>query len=650
MYTDKPLAIIRELSCNAHDSHIAAGWPEKQFEIHLPTRLDPMLRVKDFGLGLCQEDIFGIYTTYFDSNKILTNKQTGGLGLGSKSPFSYVDTYTVISIFEGEKKTYTAFIGPEGTPCISLLATEASTDCNGVEIVLPIKPQDYNNFQVATCKVLRYFEHTPKVTGMDSYREITPLTYTTRTDTFGLSDDINTPTVIQGTVGYPLKLSLLNLSEGQRRVINNLDPILFCPIGSVDIAPSREELSYDPQTINYLTDYCLKILKQMQDEMNKELDSKADAWEAQLHVWDDQYKMQQIYTDVQPPQYKQMALSLKNRLEFKPSYSLVYNHTPRSRYSRWSGNNNPRPNEKPKCTRQNYSFAASRTSRFFYNDIDSHNKSVQRLKLLLTPGSQEQFVLIERDDLADLMTAHPQLKWEKISSLPEPAKAAKGQKANTRVAMLLRVSRRRNDGIGLDQIRGEVDLKDYKYYIKCSRGEPDYDIYKKGASWLLHNLHLAITYGVHINTDEIIGIPKTQWKLIKHTKLQDIGDILVPKVKAAVKGRNLRAEFAYLTAQNAALSGWPTSVREALAAANGAVPELAQLQRQYKVTLGQDVTGLYQLARKLDIVPEVDEGKQVTIGTQVHEQIASRYPLLSFIESWSHHESELKAALNDYIQ
>lgn len=41
LYSNKFKAILRELGCNAYDSHVEAGYPEKPFTVHLPTRLNP---------------------------------------------------------------------------------------------------------------------------------------------------------------------------------------------------------------------------------------------------------------------------------------------------------------------------------------------------------------------------------------------------------------------------------------------------------------------------------------------------------------------------------------------------------------------------------------------------------------------------------
>jgi hypothetical protein len=86
LYANKIRAIIRELSCNAVDSHVAAGKADVPFDVYLPTALEPFFRIRDYGTGLDHEQVTNIYTTYFESTKTGSNDFIGALGLGSKSP------------------------------------------------------------------------------------------------------------------------------------------------------------------------------------------------------------------------------------------------------------------------------------------------------------------------------------------------------------------------------------------------------------------------------------------------------------------------------------------------------------------------------------------------------------------------------------
>ena len=65
LYSDKELANVRELSCNAKDAHIDAGTTDTLFEVHLPNTLEPYFGVKDFGTGLTPQQMIDIYTVFF---------------------------------------------------------------------------------------------------------------------------------------------------------------------------------------------------------------------------------------------------------------------------------------------------------------------------------------------------------------------------------------------------------------------------------------------------------------------------------------------------------------------------------------------------------------------------------------------------------
>ena len=132
LYANKIRAIIRELSCNAIDSHTAAGKLDTQFEVHIPNALEPHFSIRDFGTGLTHEQVTNIYATYFESTKTDSNAFIGALGLGSKSPFSYTDNFTVTAIKDGKKGIYSAFINGEGVPSIALMMSEDTDEHAGV--------------------------------------------------------------------------------------------------------------------------------------------------------------------------------------------------------------------------------------------------------------------------------------------------------------------------------------------------------------------------------------------------------------------------------------------------------------------------------------------------------------------------------------
>ena len=263
LYSNRILAIVRELSCNAYDAHKAVGKESVPFELHLPTTLAPFFTIKDFGTGLTHQQVMTIYTTYFESTKTDSDDFIGQLGLGSKSPFSYTNQFTVISRIDGVANSYSMHIGEEGTPAVSHLGSTETDEENGLTITLHVKQPDFYSFRDAAQKALVYFDPYPTIIG-DHVKE--QIKYHARHDKWAIRADSKSHRgnirVIQGFVQYPLDTNQLvtedDLSDDAKSILTApLD--LFVPIGMVQVAPSREHLSYDKRTVANLVKFLNEV-------------------------------------------------------------------------------------------------------------------------------------------------------------------------------------------------------------------------------------------------------------------------------------------------------------------------------------------------------------------------------------------------------
>lgn len=289
MYSDKPGAILRELGANAVDSHRAAGKADKPFEVQLPTALDPILRIRDFGTGMSEEFIKRRYNSYGVSTKNDNNDDIGGLGLGSKTPLAYTDSFQITSWYEGEKKVYIAYIKANGSPSVNgPISTEPCGDETGVEITLPIHAQDFGRFRDAAAKTYMWFDPMPRIN-----TPITMVDWTVRNETFGILSSyyLSQLRILMGPVAYPvdqyqLTQALQQLPEKDRDKINGLfytrGLCLFAPIGSVDITPSREALSYDSGSIDKLVQLLRDTANQILSEVERTLEDCNTFTEAKL--------------------------------------------------------------------------------------------------------------------------------------------------------------------------------------------------------------------------------------------------------------------------------------------------------------------------------------------------------------------------------
>jgi hypothetical protein len=266
LYSDKIAAVLREIGCNAADAHTQGGTPDRAIEVKLPNRIDPQFYIKDWGPGLSDEDVMDMYTTYFASSKQSTNDYTGAFGLGSKSPFSYTDSFTVTSVHGGRKRTYSAHLDNSGAPTIGRLSDE-DADANwdhGLMVAFPVKPADFATFQDRANSIFRWFRVVPEVRGgaRPARAEFT-LDQTDFCRVTGAGCG-----VLMGNVHYPLAASqITGLIDGARGMFELGDVVLKVDIGDVNVAASRESLQYDKQSIAFLLKRCEDVSKHIADDI-----------------------------------------------------------------------------------------------------------------------------------------------------------------------------------------------------------------------------------------------------------------------------------------------------------------------------------------------------------------------------------------------
>jgi hypothetical protein len=277
LYSDKVLAVLREYSCNAVDAHAEAGCPERPIVVTLPNRMNPYYKVRDFGPALNESEIQDVYAFYGESTKRNSNNQIGMLGIGSKSAFAYGDNFVINSFIDGEKHIYNAFIDPSQIGQISKIGKESTDEENGIEIVLPTKEEDHNEFSEKAKQLFQWFKVRPIIHGVSTpeYDEHETLFKGdgwrwTNEDTHGYYNK-GKPIAVMGNIGYPIDDSALNLSvEDKLDDLLSSNLVLEFEIGDLEIAASREGLQYTEYTRKAIADRLEKVSKELAKEVSKE--------------------------------------------------------------------------------------------------------------------------------------------------------------------------------------------------------------------------------------------------------------------------------------------------------------------------------------------------------------------------------------------
>lgn len=286
----------------SHPTYDLSAWEKKLPIVHMPNRLEPHFSVRDFGTGLSHEKIMKMYTTYFHSDKNTSNDYTGCLGLGSKSPFAYTDHFTVISYWNGEKRTYMAVL-KEGFPHISIFKdgtgkelVEPTTEANGLQVQFAVKTHDIYEFDNEALRLYPFFKMSPMIVGNSSIkakiediakRKAEGTYYVFHDDKIGFgirNNDSRGPLAIMGSIAYPIKLD--NVPEGENysimRAILNANVDIHFPIGDLQIAPSREQLSYKASTTANIHKKLGEIAEQLTELVKKKIEDMPTLWDARV--------------------------------------------------------------------------------------------------------------------------------------------------------------------------------------------------------------------------------------------------------------------------------------------------------------------------------------------------------------------------------
>lgn len=288
LYSDKVSAVLREIGCNAVDSHVAAGKPEP-IEVKLPTKLDTSFYIKDYGVGLTHEEVTGLFTTYFSSNKGESNEVTGAFGLGSKSPFSYTDSFMITAVKDGVKRFYTAHIGQDGSPVISQLGDGQPADedwPSGMMVSFPVKPEDIEEFHNKAQSVFRWFRIKPNIIGGEAIKEPKFEIVGSNFRIASRDPDVGSKArVIMGNVAYPLVKERLETKDPLILSLIDAGVHVEVPIGAVMPTASREDLEYDPTTRQNLIEALTAVAKEIAETIRKKAKSGgATEWERRKNL------------------------------------------------------------------------------------------------------------------------------------------------------------------------------------------------------------------------------------------------------------------------------------------------------------------------------------------------------------------------------
>ena len=291
MYSNPILAIAREISSNARDAHREVETPDVPIHIHLPTSLEPYYKIKDFGPGISPARMSNVFIRYTASTKRSDNLQTGGFGLGAKTPFSYSDMFTIVTNVDGIKYNYACYIDETKVGKLTLLSEAPTDEPNGTEIIIPVSnTRDFQSFADCTRKATQYWDVKPVIKGGsidyvdneliiegDGWQLVHGGSYYHREIKL-IIDGIEYP--LDGTAAYEL---------GDRGMIDSAKGVILFTfgVGELTLAANREQVYLDDATKAKISERFKVMKSQVVQSVKDRLLKMENLWEANIYYQED---------------------------------------------------------------------------------------------------------------------------------------------------------------------------------------------------------------------------------------------------------------------------------------------------------------------------------------------------------------------------
>lgn len=248
-YKNPYRAALREYTSNAYDEHIASG-QKAPVEVSLPSALSPVLKIQDFGRGLNREELKG-FGTIGMSTKRDSNEFTGGFGMGSKCALAAASQFTVVSVKNGKRNTVIVARDEHNVPFMNFLAETDTDDESGTTVIIPIsdieKFGDLTDFFVGWKRGSILIDGEEPKRSVYDHNDFKPLgggiAYD---DNLNVSSGQYSVRILINQVYYVLDYRTLGLTHNQWSLLKY--KIIVIENGTVDIAPSREDLLYNART------------------------------------------------------------------------------------------------------------------------------------------------------------------------------------------------------------------------------------------------------------------------------------------------------------------------------------------------------------------------------------------------------------------
>jgi hypothetical protein len=427
-YRHKVRTPIQEIVSNARDAQRENGNPDKPIKIQLPTRIEPTFIVRDFGVGMSPDRVKNIFTSFGASTKNADNSQTGGFGIGAKSPLAYTDSFNIKTYVDGTYWFYVVARNKEDGISINLLASGETDQENGTEVQIPVNPSDTRTFIKSACRSTMFWDVKPEfnLPDEDIYKvtggtQISDSFFVYNSNELGGMFDSDLIAVIDGIpyeLDYQTKRQVKHLENITNKLNYGSSAVLYLNTGDIDLLQTRESIDETERTLAELQKIGFKAFSDLELYLGSCLNAKG------LHERIKQYKdLSNKFKRI--GQHKFETFVLGSRYTYLNDKLDVMSYDFQGKTGRVT-----RP---VKQTSWDNSLFNNYLNNVYWDDLGDKESDVQKNKRLryFIESSDQDNVTVVRQGNATKFVYIRTLRMagaKKLSSLELPPKAVKGKK------------------------------------------------------------------------------------------------------------------------------------------------------------------------------------------------------------------------------
>jgi hypothetical protein len=264
IYSDIIRAVVQEYLSNARDAQREHGNAHIPVQVTLPSVFEQTWKVRDFGSSISPEDMVRVFIQYGESTKRTSNLQTGGFGIGCKTGFGYGDAFSVNTYRSGVVRNYACIIDESRCGELVLLGESSTSEPDGTQIIIPVKPGDVSRFSAETARATEFWSVRPEiVNGSVPWRNY-EASATLKGDDWFIVPGIGGSKigVLVDEIEYPYSENQL-ITQMPFTIAYNSRVYIKVGTGVVPVAANREQIEVDSGT--------KKLLQKRLDKIGVEL-------------------------------------------------------------------------------------------------------------------------------------------------------------------------------------------------------------------------------------------------------------------------------------------------------------------------------------------------------------------------------------------